>query len=312
METLVHVIIPIFAIMICGFLAGRFSLIPSSGAWVLNAYIYYFALPALLYISLAEASRKEITSFSFIGVNVMTCAAVMLLALMMFSILFKKSFTESVLYGMASSYGNTGFLGIPLAVTAFGPEAAVPAAMVSFSCDLLLVTFVVIALEGASRHQTSILPALAGAVFKNPINVSLLLGSGTAFLQLPVPETIAVFTDTLGGAAGPTALFAIGLGLVQESRSGEKDRTNRKAWMAVFGLKLFVMPLTAWIFVTFFLDIQPLWAAVVILLSAMPTGAVVNVFAQQYRVLEKEIPAVVLASTVVSIGTLMILLLLLT
>ncbi|MFZ4451438.1 AEC family transporter [Salibacterium aidingense] len=311
MDTLIHLVIPIFAIMFCGFLAGRFSFIPTGGAGALNGYIYYFALPALLFLSLAEASREEITSFSFFAVTAVTCVLVMGAAVVIFRLVFKKSLPAAFMYGMASSYGNTGFLGIPLAVMAFGPEAAVPAAIVTLTSDLLIISIVVVSMEYTSPSHASIFSSLTKAVLRNPINLSLLLGSLAAFLQLPVPETLKVFADTLGGAAGPTALFAIGLGLVCESRESHALPGSKKAYLSVIGLKLVVMPLTALILVPFFLEDRKLWADTFILLSAMPTGAVVNVFADKYHLLKREVPDIVVTTTLISIVTIMGMLILL-
>ncbi|WP_185819708.1 AEC family transporter [Salibacterium salarium] len=300
--------LPIFAIIVCGFLAGRFTLIPTSGAQALNFYVYYFALPALLFFSLAGATQAEITSLSFIMVHIFTLIISLTLAIVIFLFLLKKTFSEGLMYAMASAYGNTGFLGIPLVIAAFGEEAAVPAAIANFTYDLIIITIVVVSLELSrftkEKEKSSFVKPVVTAVLLNPINASLLAGSAVAILQIPIPTAINVFTDTLGAAAGPTALFALGLGLVWNKTGHNHETTYIKEYTTVMSLKLVIQPIVTWYLVTFIFELNDVWRMTAILLSAVPTGAVVNVFANKYHTLVEPIPKLIVLSTFISIVTL--------
>jgi hypothetical protein len=217
------------------------------------------------------------------------------------------------MYGMITTYGNTGFLGIPLLVAAFGQEAAVPAAILTFIYDLVIITLVTGTFETAKvlnkKHsgQTSllILPGMiAKSVLLNPINASLLLGVIVAVAQIPLPEPVYVFAETLGPAAGPTALFALGLGLSEQQTVLKNKNYQLSELFTLLGLKLVALPLIAalFVYVVFPLD-DDLWATSVVILSALPTGAIVYVFAEKYQTLMKQVPLYILATTVVSIFT---------
>jgi hypothetical protein len=55
--------------------------------------------------------------------------------------LFAAPFKTAALQGTSASYGNVGYMGLPLAVAFFGPEAAVPAALVfAFDCTVQFVS----------------------------------------------------------------------------------------------------------------------------------------------------------------------------
>lgn len=318
MQIIFTTVLPIFAIMLCGFLAGRFRLLPNSGAGTLNAFVYYFALPALLFLSLAQAPVDQITDLSFIAVNVLTVTTTLLTAMLIFIFVFRKQFPEVSLYGMASSFGNTGFLGIPFLITAFGQEAAIPAALANFIYDIVILTMVIVSFEisramksNTEAGSSSLIKSISQAIFINPINIALLSGILIALFRLPLPEPVFVFTDILGAAAGPTALFALGLGLVSENHTYRTKDFQLQELGTVIGLKLVFQPLAAAFFIFFLFPLGDLDTVAVILLSALPTGALVYVFAERYRTFTKEAPMLVLFSTILSIFTLSILLILL-
>jgi malonate transporter len=70
-------------------------------------------------------------------------------------------------------------------------------------------------------------------------------------------------------------------------------------------LKLVVQPLVTW-WIAAAVGLDPFWTASAVILSALPTGALIFVLAQQYGVYVQRASAVILASTVVSVITLSI------
>ena len=53
--TIINVVLPIFAIIVCGYIAGYTGIVPKAGAKTLNNYVFYIALPALLFQATATA-----------------------------------------------------------------------------------------------------------------------------------------------------------------------------------------------------------------------------------------------------------------
>jgi malonate transporter and related proteins len=52
-EPIVNVALPVFAVILCGYLAGRLGILGQSSSEALNRYVYYFALPPMLFLSMA-------------------------------------------------------------------------------------------------------------------------------------------------------------------------------------------------------------------------------------------------------------------
>lgn len=313
MAVVFGVVIPVFAIILCGFLAGRFSLLPFAGASSLNYFVYYFALPALLFFSLSNAPVEQIANVNFILANLFTILSCFIITMIIFVFIFKKKFPEVTLYSMVTSYGNTGFLGIPLLISAFGQDAAIPAAIATFIYDLVIITIVIVSFETTKmmknkQNEKGKAVPMFGPIIKsiilNPINASLLLGIIVALFEITLPQPIYVFTDVLGPAAGPTALFALGLGLTGERNVWKNKTIKLNEFITLMGLKLILLPLLAIFFVQFVFPLEDdLWTTSLVILSAMPTGALVYVFADKYNTLIKQVPLFILMSTLVSIIT---------
>jgi malonate transporter len=50
MSAVVDVAVPVFAIMLTGFPAGRFRILGDTSSEALNAFVYWFALPPVLFL----------------------------------------------------------------------------------------------------------------------------------------------------------------------------------------------------------------------------------------------------------------------
>ncbi|WP_153729428.1 AEC family transporter [Salinibacillus xinjiangensis] len=315
MQIIINAVIPIFAIILCGYLAGRFQLVSVSGAQSLNHFVYYFALPALLFFSLSTTPIEQITNWTFIRLNFVVTLICFFGAMIVVRKVFKKKSPNIALHGMAASYGNTGFLGIPFVVAAFGQEAAVPAAIATFTYDIVIITLVILIFElsnakGDTKKLVPLMTQIGKGIFLNPINLSLILGVVISSLQITVPNPIQVFADILGSAAGPTALFALGLGLLSRNAGTSNGFISSGEIGVIIGLKLILMPVVMGLLILYVFSLDELWATVALILSALPIGALVNVFAEKYGVMVDRAPKMILLSTVLSIFTLSVLLIL--
>ena len=68
MASIFSVTIPFFALVLCGYLAARFRLLPESAIPGLNIYVLYFALPCMLYRFGASLPVAQLVDASVIAV----------------------------------------------------------------------------------------------------------------------------------------------------------------------------------------------------------------------------------------------------
>ena len=305
MTTIVNVVLPVFAIMLAGYLAGRFRLLDDASSEALNRFVYYGAIPALFFVSLASAETGDAVNWPFVaafgGGLLITFALSIAVALFV----FPNRLGALGLHGMSAIFSNTGYMGIPLLITAFGDAGKLPAIIATMMTGVIVMPLGVVLIEldlGRGAGPMTILRNVALAVARNPLVLSAAAGLAMSMTGLPLPTPIATFCNIMGAAAGPCALFAIGLFLVGRSlRAG----LGEVGWLVV--LKLAVQPAITWWLAFEYFSMPPVWAASAVILAALPTGALVFVLAQQYDIYLQRATSAILISTVVSVLTLSVL-----
>ena len=100
-------------------------------------------------------------------------------------------------------------------------------------------------------------------------------------------------------SASPVALFAVGLSMV-----GLSVDIKMSELISIVAFKLVLFPLLTFLLVTYIFVLEKHWAMSAVLLSALPTGAIVYVICQKYNVHIKESTSVFLVSTLLSVLTL--------
>lgn len=308
MNAILNVVLPVFGLILAGVIAGRFRILGQDSSEALNRFVYFFALPAVLFLGMARAPVGETANVPFLAAYFGAMVIAALVVIVIAWIAFPGKVAEYALGAMSGIFSNTGYMGIPLFLTAFGTKGMVPAVVSTVIQTVGVLGGVVAAIEVEAHGHAGATLALkrAGwATVTNPLIVAPVVGLAWSAVHLPVPTPLGTFGDLLGASAGPCALFAIGLFLA--SRSLGALMGGRKAieisWLVV--VKLVVQPLTTW-GLGLYLGLEPFWLAAAVILAALPTGALTFVVASNYGVYVERASAVILASTVVSVLTLSI------
>ncbi len=300
-STLVEVAFPVFAIVLTGFLAGRLGILGEQSAAALNRFVYYFALPPVLFVFTARAPIVDILNWPFIAAFMGGTALTLVVALVGGRVIFRHDTPRLAMHGLTAVFANTAYMGVPLFLTAFGPEGALPAIVGTLVANTVLIGGAIAALETVRAKGPSLLGIcgeVAGTLVRNPLLVAPFLGILASVLSVPIPTPIGNYLDLLAAAAGPAALFALGLSLVGRRLSAGLGEVS---WLV--GLKLVLQPVLTFILVKWVFDVAPIWAEAAIVLAALPAGALVFVLAQQYDVYVERASSAIIASTILSVVT---------
>ena len=277
--TLFNIVLPIFLIIGIGYFAGKKGIVEIGGAKTLNNFVFYIALPALLFKATATAPVDTLFNGAFIAVvlgGILTCFVI---AYIFSRWNLKKNKQSAAIYGMGASYGTTGYMGIPLVIAAFGEESALPAAIATLLHNIPVIFLVLILCSESDKGFMQ----LVKPIIKNPITLAVFAGLLFSFTKIPLPNSMLIFTDLLANASGATALFAIGLGLVKQSTIPKQHTVATSGVSVLLLLKLAIQPLVTFALFTFIFDIDPLLEKVALIMAALPVGAGVFVFAQQFK-----------------------------
>ena len=130
MSDVIGLVLPFFGLIFLGFLVARITRQPVEALGWMNTFIIYVALPALFFQLLAKTPFEQLTEWTFI-LGAVLSTYIIFLVMFAGSMLFAGgNIAESTIKGLAAAYGNIGYMGPGLALLVFGPEAAVPVALI--------------------------------------------------------------------------------------------------------------------------------------------------------------------------------------
>jgi predicted permease len=308
-HVLLNVAFPIFALIGIGWIGGRLRLLGAHGTTALNAFVGWFALPAMLFVALARVSIGEVFNTPFVAVFGGSMLLTFVVGMIVARGLSRARLAHMSLFGLAASFGNVGYMGIPLCLTAFGPQGALPGTLATVLGAACMLTFGLILVEIDIQRGRGALAArgrILRAVLRSPIVQAVALGSITSALGIAIPEPIFRFLELLGSAAAPCALFAIGLFLSDKGLGSARLEVG----LASFG-KVFLQPLIAVGLMPWFLDLDTMWGKAAVLCAALPTAANAFVVAKEYETFVEGASGTILLSTLASVVTVSALLVLL-
>lgn len=299
MHVFLDIVVPVFGLVGLGYLAAWSGLFGGGRLKGLTFFAFGFAIPALLFRSMARMQLDGAIAWPFLLTYFLGAFAVFALGLAVSRAVFGRGLAEAGAGGLCASYSNTVLLGTPLLLTAFGERASFPVLLLIAFHSLLMLPLATVVLElgrGASGRLREI-PARTGhGLVRNPILWGLALGLLWNATGWALPAMLDSLLETLGRAAVPCALFAMGGALV-----GYRVRGVPWEPVALGLLKLAAMPALVYLLGTHAFALEGVWLAVAVLMAALPAGVNVYVFAQQYDANADGAAAVVLLSTAVSV-----------
>lgn len=301
MSVLLEVALPFFALILCGYVALARRLLAETAVHGINGFVFYFALPALLFFKVASAPIEDLFDWRFLAAFYAVAIVLWLVTTAFFRWCFHLPFAEASVAGMGGIWTNSGYMGIPLLITALGPEAALPAVLALTFDNLLTGPLMIMILEAkAGRGATPLatLRTVAANLARNPLILAVFGGFAWNLAGQAIPPPIGNFLGLLGAAAAPCALFALGASLV-----GAKIADARAEIIAATTTKLLIHPLAMAATVLWLIPLRPELALATIVTASLPTGASVFVLAERYGTYAKRASSIVLVTHAVSVVT---------
>ncbi len=292
------IVLPVFGLILCGYLVGRTRLLSAEGIKGLTNFVFFVAMPALLFRSLATLERPEGVDFGIVFAYFSACLVVFGGAMVIARFVFREDLEQQAMLGMSATFSNSVLLGIPLVLTAFGDDALLPAMLIIGFHPIILIALPTIVIEihrGRGGRWYQVIGATLVALLRNPIVVGMALGVAYGGLGLGLYPVIDRFLELIGGAGPPTALFAVGAALTAYKIGGDL----REVAVAMT-LKLIALPAVVWIMTAYVFAIDPAWVAVAVVIAATPIGINVFLLAATYNIYVARAAAGVLLSTAIA------------
>ena len=293
---------PFFALVLCGYLATRAGLLPLAAIPGLNAFVLFFALPALLYRFGAQTPIGQLLDPAVAGVYAL-CALVMVAGAVWLTHGPRVNWNDAAFGALVAAFPNTGFMGVPLLVALLGAQAAGPV-IVTIAVDMVLTTSLCVALSRLDSAGTHGVAVALRSAFKgmatNPMPWSIALGALASALQFSLPGPVDKTVAMLADAASPVALFTIGAVLAR-SQMNQHEQVPARDYVPVALAKLLVHPLLVWgvgtAAMALGVPLTPFALTVLVLLSALPSASNVSLLAEKFGANNGRIARIILVST---------------
>jgi len=236
----------ILFLMFLGYSLKRFKILPEQTSQVLNLFIIYISLPAIIINEVPKiAFNSEILIPVFIAWSTTILGAISILLMSKF---FKWTRNTTGALLLVAVLGNTSFIGIPMVSHFYGVEG-LPYVIIydQIGTFLALSTYgaVVIAIYSDNDGAKVSVQSVLEKIFKFPPFISLLIAF--ALNGIEFHPDISKSLSTLGNTLIPLALVSVGFNL--QLKIPKKDMTP-----FLFGItnKLIFLPIFAFIIVYIF------------------------------------------------------------
>ena len=302
MTEIAGLVLPLFGLILLGFITARLVRQPASSMGWLSTFIIYLALPALFFKLLSKTPVEDLTRWDFIATNIAATFSIFAMVLLLALLLSRASLTDATIQGLAGAYGNIGYMGPALAILTFGEEAAVPVALIFCFENVMHFTLAptMMALSGREKRSKARLAlGTLRSIFFHPFIIATLFGVGAAMIAFQPPLPLARLIDYLAQAAAPSALFAMGVTLALNPLKRVPPELG-----FIVPAKLVIHPLLMYVLLSWAGDFDPVWVFTAVLMAALPTATNVFVLAQHYGFWVQRASASILVTTLVSVFSL--------
>jgi malonate transporter and related proteins len=311
MMPILSVTLPFFALVLMGYLAAQRRVLPESAIPGLNAFVLYFALPAMLFRFGMNTPIGQLLNPVVLLVSLLASLGIVAFTLAV-TLSERVQLKDASFGALVAAFPNTGFMGVPLLTTLLGQAAAGPV-ICAMLTDLFVTTSLCIALAQAHEAKgagarAALGKALLGAL-SNPLPWAIAVGalfSVMGWQWLGSGGPVAGVINMLADAASPVALFTIGAVLWRAGQHAH-TRTPAALYLPVAAIKLFAHPLLVFVLAAVARQlgapIGTFEAVVLTLAAALPSASNVSLLAERYGADNGRVARIILSSTAAAFVT---------
>lgn len=314
MHDILAVTVPFFALVLCGYAAAHYHVLPETAIPGLNAFVLYFALPCMLFRFGASLAVTQLLD-PVVAVVYLLVALLIVFGTFVATRSVRVSRKDAAFGALTAAFPNSGFMGVPLLAALMGPTAAGPV-ITTLLVDMLVTSSLCIALSqgdvepGAPPRPAAAAARALGAALRNPLPWAIGLGMLASHTQTRLPGPIDTIVRMLGDAATPVALFTIGT-VLWRARSHVHNRTPIALFVPVALVKLFVHPLLVLTFgmvaIQAGASLSSYALTVLVLTAALPSASSVSLLAERYGADNGRVTRIIVTSTAAAFVTLSVL-----
>ncbi|MCY0095860.1 AEC family transporter [Hoeflea ulvae] len=275
MPPFAETILVVFTLIAIGYGATAVRLIRPETGDGLSDFVFTIAVPLLLFRIIATASFDHGAPWALWAAYFTSVLVTWVSAHFVIRAGFGRDARSAVVAGVTAGFSNLVLLGIPFMSGVYGEGGlAILSQLVSVHMPVMMGASVILfewALkrDGASTGTKSVVALVSGflrQLFSNPLIIGILSGFLVRISGLELPVVADRVIASLGGIAGPLALFAMGVSLRGYGIRGQVPQA-----ISLVMLKLMLMPAVG-LGMALLLGLPELQAKVVVAAASLPAG----------------------------------------
>jgi predicted permease len=283
----------LFIIMGAGFIASKVKIIGEKTLKQMSAFIINVTLPVVILMSSQMEFTKERieNSIWLLGMAV----AVFLVSIIIANFIFKNAGIEKEkVLKFAAVFSNSAYMGFPLLNALFGGEGVFYGAVFLIPFNIFLWTYGVLVFK---KHN-NLKQTLKGIL--TPSMIAMFIAFILIGFSIRIPYPLDNGLNLIGGLTTPLSMIVIGATLAS---ANFKSLISDK-WIYIITLvRLLLMPALAFA-LFFWLSPPDMSLTILVLLVGMPIAAATTIFSEQFGGDAKFASGIVAFSTLLSIGSL--------
>ena len=298
MFTIFSGLTPFIFITLLGFLFGRFKIFDLTHAKILNLFLYYVAVPALIVKFVAQSEITQVDLKQIISYFLMQSTCGIFTFLITFRY-FKRPIPESIIWALTVALSNHVTLLLPITKIYFSEDVVTQVTSIILMDGVILLSLIAFFLELVTKKNVQLIIFIRNIIL-NPMILSILIGVFLFVFNFKIDDTPVEYTlSTLALCVSPVGLFAIGIIL-----SFHTDNVINKLTASISILKLIISPLVLLLIGYIIFDTGlPKEIPGAFFVSVAPCGVTSIVLCSAYNVSPENIIKAIFISTFASIGT---------
>ena len=276
---IVSITLPIFTLVLVGFLYGRRVKPDLGGA---NKLIVDIALPVLIFISLSSKLFDPLAALLFTAASI---ALIVLSGLIAWP-LAKFSGATVQAFLPCAMFTNVGPIGIPLIALAYGPEGMATAVVLLVISNVLHFTLGAGVMSGKVDWRM---------VYANPLVWATVLGVASSQFQLTLPQWVETSCTMIGSVLVPMMLMSLGVRLASSQVAD--------AWVgARSGVLILIIRIAAALLALWLIPLQVLERGALILFACLPPAVFNYMLADKFQVEPNKVASTVIVGHLMSLA----------
>ena len=289
---------PFIFITFLGFIFGKLKVLDLSHAKILNLFLFYIAVPALIIRLLAQNEIGQVDLKQIISYLIMQSICG-IIAYLITSKYFKRPVPESIIWSLTVALSNHVTLLLPITEIYFQQNVITQVASIILMDGVILLSVIAFFLELSTKKNVNLFTFFKNLFF-NPFILSVIIGLLILLLNFNIDQTPIDYTlSRLAACVSPVGLFAIGIIL-----SFYTVNIINKLSVSISVLKLIISPIILLLIgLLFFNSGLPSEIPGAFFTSVAPCGVTAIVLCSAYNVSPENIIKAIFVSTIASIGT---------